>query len=307
MKRMYKQYIKIPENEKISDSILKSRIILSAIVILSCITVMISTAIAFFRVDMEKNYEMRSAVWDIAVEEKELGKVSSFYKCARTPEEGEWHEFTIYARGTASEGYCEIIIKSPDGKTDKYYTDIFTDETTVSIQAVSDCEIKFNPKWGNPVKRRSAKGPIVHSYTEPESEEPTTEGGETSTSSETTQGEEKQTESLSNTLGEASSGETETPSAGEPSMDNSGDSSTEGSSVTSGETSPSAGGSATTETTSTPTQPSGDGGSSSSSGDAPSGNSSSSESSSATGDDSASSSESFSASSEPSSGDGSSE
>ncbi len=303
MKRIYKQYIKIPENDKISDSILKSRIILSALVILACITVMISTAFAFFRIDMEKNYEMRSAVWNIAVEETSQGRVLSTYKCARTPEEGEMHEFILSARGsTATMGYCVIKITSPEGETKEYYTPSFkrNETRTIEIQAVAGCEIKFEPRWGKSVKYRTAElsgGTIIHSFTPPP-EEPTTEGGETSTSSETTQGEDKHTESLSKDSGGIPSSETVTPSTSEPSTDNSGEAPAESSSVTSGETSPSAGGSATTETTSTPTQPSGDGGSSSSS------NSSSSESSSATGDDSASSGESSAASS---SGDGGSE
>ncbi len=216
MKRIYEKYIKISDDKKISENIFKSRIILSVITILSSVAVMISTAFAFFNSNLTKDFTMHAAVWDVAVVETiSQERTSSSYMCTRTPEEGEMYEFTISRCGTATEGYCEIIITSPDGKTDKYYTNAFADEITVSIQAVAGCEIQFIPKWGIPGNNAFAalcNENISHSFTQPSSEETPAADGETSDSSQEADSGETGAGSELGTSGEASSGENETSS-----------------------------------------------------------------------------------------------
>ncbi len=214
MKRIYEKYIKISDDKKISENVFKSRIILSVITILSSVAVMVSTAFAFFNSNLTKEFTMHAAVWDVAVVETiSQERTSSSYMCTRTPEEGEMYEFTISRRGTATEGYCEIIITSPDGKTDKYYTNAFADEITVSIQAVAGCEIQFIPKWGIPGDNAFAalcNENISHSFTQPSSQETPVADGEISDSSQEADSGETGTGSELGTSGEASLGENET-------------------------------------------------------------------------------------------------
>lgn len=215
MKKLYKQYIKIPNDKKISDNVLKSRVILSLIVTLSCIAVMISTAFAFFRIDMEKNYAMRSAVWNIEVVETSYGRVSSVYECTRTPQEDEMHKFILSSRGTASKGFCVIIITNPDGDIEKYYTNSFTDKIAVSIQAVAGCKIKFVPKWGTPNNYghiNTCGGTIYHSHTPPPPplEETSDEDGEASKPSKSTESEDSSSSGSASSEPDTSSDKTDT-------------------------------------------------------------------------------------------------
>ncbi len=308
MKRIYEKYIKISDDRKIAENVFKSRIILSVITILSSVTVMVSTAFAFFNSNLTKDFTMHAAVWDIdVVETISQERISSSYKCIRTPEEGEMYEFTISPRGTATEGYCEIIITSPDGKTDKYYINTFADQITVSIQAVAGCEIQFIPKWGIPDNYGSAilcNESIFHSFTQPSSDETPAEDGEASDSSSETDSEETESGREFGASDETSSGENETSSdkaessddenelsgSGESLKENTGDSSEETSSPDSDESSssPESGqmGSSSSSDSSAPdsnssssNSPASDSSSSSSDSSAPGGSSSSSDSS----------------------------
>ncbi len=137
MKKLYEKYIKIPKDEIISESVFKSRILLSVIAILSCLTIMISTAFAFFNVSLTRNFEMYAAVWDVSVKEE-------------TKESDNLRKFILSSCGTATEGYCKIQITNPDNVTEEYYTTSFEGDIVVNIQSANGCKIEFFPMWGKP-------------------------------------------------------------------------------------------------------------------------------------------------------------
>ncbi|MBR5156625.1 MAG: hypothetical protein IKW59_02545 [Clostridia bacterium] len=209
MKKLYEKYLKVSENEKISDSVFKSRIILSVIAILACMTMMVSTAFAFFSSNTSKSFTMNAAVWDIDVKEKNYGRISSVYTCLQT--EGEVHEFTLSPCGTASQGYCIIEIKSPEGDVKEYCTTAFKGEKTLKIQAVAGCAISFIPRWGKPDNyniNELCGGNIIHSFTPPP-EETSEEDDKTDKSSETAVDGEKNAEKPSGASGGAVSDKTD--------------------------------------------------------------------------------------------------
>lgn len=185
MKGIYNKYIKIEHNEKISDRVFKTRIALSVIAIISCLTIMISTAMAFFNSNITQNFTMTAAKWDIRIENSQGDEIGGTYVCPAT--EDEIHEFVIFSSGTATNGYCIIKITDEDENTESYSTPVFKDKKTVKIQAVAGCKIKFIPKWGSPDdydidEADIVRGTIRHSFTPPPPEESPSDNGESSLS-----------------------------------------------------------------------------------------------------------------------------
>lgn len=283
MKKIYESHIKIPKDEKMSEKIFNTRITLSVIAILSCLTVMLSTAFALFNSNLTQEFTMSAAVWDVDVEERSFGEVLSVYTCP--PIEGEMHKFTIFSCGTATKGYCIIRIRDLEGEIKEYCTPPFTGNMYVNIQAVAGCEIRFVPRWGTPGNYGLydiCDGTITHSFTPPPEENSTEDGG-IGGSSTVTENDSSQTEgsvdSSGNTLSnevEVSSGITEASGSSntEPSgsIKTSGDSSSsqESLSSSSNESSVSSDGNISSVSgglsvlVSTPSQSSGDGSTSSS-------------------------------------------
>ena len=288
MRKLYERYIKIPNDAQISDSVLKSRILLSAIAILACLTIMLSTAFAFFSTNFKTDFStMVAATWDVYGSE--------------TAVEGEVHAYTLSSSGTATEGYCIITVTDKANKETMYYTGSFREEMTIKIQMTPDCKVDFDGRWGNPSKARIISklykdgDTIQHSFTP---EEPSNEKGKTGSAVEATG---KENTSLGASGGTAvnepdtSSNKTEeSGSTKEPgdssasSEENKDNTSAENSSsasdkdASSTENGTSSESSKENETTSTPAQSTSDGGPSASSGDTPSNAGASSESSSAT-------------------------
>lgn len=194
----------IHENEKISDNILKNRITLSIISILFCLTVMISSAFAFFNCNLKQEFTMRAAKWEILVEDANGNIVGPGYTCPPGVAD-EIHEFTISSIGTAEKGYCIINITNAANETETYYTNSFDDSITVKIQAIAGTKVQFAPYWGSPVNygvRSVSMGTIYHSFTPPPPEETLGEGssdnGDKSSSTGQSESGETSTESSDN-------------------------------------------------------------------------------------------------------------
>ncbi len=257
MKELYEKYIKITQDEKMTDGVFSMRITMSVIAILTCMTVMFSTAFAFFSSNLTKNFTMRAAVWDVFVTEESSGGVSNPYECPLVAD--EVHKFTISRTGaaTATEGYCEIRITGVDGVTESFYTASFDNEFKINIQAVEGTEIEFLPWWGKPANYDIISvfmdgDTFTHSYTEAEEADTASEDGdesvdETEDESEKTDTSEKNTdgsdsgENMSGDLGDSSS-ESSSSSEGS-STSESGSSSDDGSSSSNGDGGSSDGGS----------------------------------------------------------------
>lgn len=174
----------------------------------SCLTIMLSTAFALFSSKLTQNFTMQAAVWDVVVEEVTYGRVSPAYTCPET--EGEMHEFVISPRGTATRGYCIIKITDNDGNTETYYTPPFKNDKTIRIQAVAGCEIKFIPKWGNPDDYGHTvtySSSICHSFTPPPPEESVAEDGETIEAAQSTESGETQSDSSTDIFAESTPAE----------------------------------------------------------------------------------------------------
>jgi len=166
LKEFYKSYIKVTQDEKITDSVFNTRIILSVVAILACVTVMFSTAFAFFSTSMTEEFTMHAATWTLNISEIRSGSVLSSYTCPDTT--GEMHQFTLVPSGTATKGYCIISITNRAGMVQQYCTPAFTGTHHVSVQAVEGTIIEFLPQWGEPVDygiTNITGGTIYHSAT----------------------------------------------------------------------------------------------------------------------------------------------
>lgn len=252
MKKLYLKHLAIPENEKISDNIFNNRIAISIISILFCLTVMISSAFAFFNFNIKKDFTMQAAEWKIRVEDANKNDFGLDYICPSGVGD-EIHKFTIYRDGTAEKGYCVIKITNAADETETYYTDSFEEKINISIQAIAGTSVKFIPRWGKPVNygvRSVSTGTIYHSFTPPpeetsgEGSSDDSDGDSTAqqsdsveTSTEST--ENKSVDNISSTAednsspgeGEPSAPESESPA---PSKENSAPSTSESSSASNG-------------------------------------------------------------------------
>ncbi len=291
MKKIYRQYIKITNDKQISDIVFKSRVTLSVISILACLSIMLSTAFAFFSTDFKTNFTMIAATWDVDVEKRTV--------------ENEVYEYTLSSSGTASKGHCIIIVTDKENNETTYYTNSFCDEISIKIRMTDDCRVYFDARWGNPPKDRTndklyENGDIiVHpSYTPDKTSD---EKGKKGESSETTENKNSSSGSggitssetdISSDKGEASGGTSESSDLGKSSKESTENTSAETSSelsdksFSSTESNVNSESENENETTSTPAQSSDSGSTSQPTDDASSSSGSSSESSSVSGSES---------------------
>jgi hypothetical protein len=142
---------------------------------------MVSSAFALFSSSWNTDFTMEAAKWNVAIETPGGDWISrsTEYKCPET--ENEIHEFILTRTGSATSGYCEIIIDGAQGIA-KHYTGAFEDEMKVKIQAVAGTKVQFVPRWGKPAdyghKEVYRSGVLYYSHTEPPPPEDTSSGGE---------------------------------------------------------------------------------------------------------------------------------
>lgn len=141
MKKVYQEFIYVPKHSKIPDKVFDVRIALSMLIIVFCMTFMLSSAFAFFSDDVEAEVStLKGAYYTVNVD---LADSDGNYVTPLALE--DVHTFIISAEGTASTGYCEVEINGTS-----YYTHQITpgEELRLTVIAAADTKIKFIPQWG---------------------------------------------------------------------------------------------------------------------------------------------------------------
>lgn len=161
MNKLYKDNLHISNQNKVSDKLLRTRMLTSFLCIMVCMLAMISSAYAWFQMEVTSGgNELNGANYSLIVTASNAETCSAFedvedgryvYECGLVNEDK--HYFTFEAIGTASTGYCKIIISEiNDGEEscETYYTKQIAQGNSleVCIQAAQGCTIEFVPTWG---------------------------------------------------------------------------------------------------------------------------------------------------------------
>ncbi len=142
--------------DKLTEKEFRNRMIVSLLTILACITVMISSAFAFFYTGISThNTTIRGAHYAITVNQSE----NQTFTCPLTY--GDTHRFFLQPTGTATTGYCKVQVGERI-----YYTDPIPKGTsfTLTIRAAEGTIIRFTPQWGTPPEDTCGEW-IAHSVT----------------------------------------------------------------------------------------------------------------------------------------------
>ena len=139
--KVYKEFFCIPKNDKLSDKVFGCRMAVSLLSILVCLTVMVSSTLALFYMDVRTKFStIQSAYYSVTVNGEAPG---STYTCPLALDDR--HTFAIEADGTATTGYCVVEVGG-----DVYYTEPIPQDSslTLTVQAAKGVEITITPQWG---------------------------------------------------------------------------------------------------------------------------------------------------------------
>ncbi len=158
MKELYNKFLKITENEKITEQKFNIRILTSVFTIFLSIVMLCSTTLAFFTNNATTGIEtMKSAEYGAAIivekgqgENKTAETLTDYsYIC----QDKDLYTFGVKAEGTASTGYIEITVTAP-GQPDITLIKVLEPNTEppfkVILTADAGTKITFNPVWGTP-------------------------------------------------------------------------------------------------------------------------------------------------------------
>lgn len=159
MGRWFRMFLKQNDNEKISEHIFRTRMLMSVFCIFACLTAMFSSAYAWFIADIssEQNkvstahYSLEITAGDGSAAIDESYGVHTYLTDLSYKDE---HYYTLTAVGSASKGYCEILISDGQDGTkgvEKYRTSTIEqgESLEVCIRAAAGSKIEFIPVWGS--------------------------------------------------------------------------------------------------------------------------------------------------------------
>ncbi len=139
--KLYKELFYIPKHEKLPDKVFRCRMVLSLLTILACAVVMAASTFALFYSEVSTDTStIASAYYSVTVDSAENG----IYICPLAFEDK--YTFEIKADGTATTGYCKILV----GENVYYTEQILQGESLIlTVQAAEGTPIMFLPQWGD--------------------------------------------------------------------------------------------------------------------------------------------------------------
>lgn len=167
MKRLYQEYFHIPEDGKIREKVLFSRIAVAVIIMLIWMSAIGFTAYAYFACSvtsgentiMSATYGMETEIVDSDDSQTKL-EPSSQDGMTSTYEVGAGvYNITLTATGTATTGYCKIEVKGTE-KTVTLFTQQISPGGKISFTLVpnADATVVITPQWGTYVNRAAVVG-----------------------------------------------------------------------------------------------------------------------------------------------------
>ena len=176
MKRIYEEYLHVPEEGKIKEKVFIMRIAVAIVCMVCCLSAMGFSAYAYFTSSITSgtntiqaaSYRTEIIVANIAMENQTLTvEATKTENAIRTYalKAGQKYKVTITALGNASKGYCKIVVGDVnDANSLKYFTiPMSTDETESShvleftITCYEDADVHIITNWGGCSETDAAK------------------------------------------------------------------------------------------------------------------------------------------------------
>ena len=163
MKAFYDKFYRVYDDKKISDTVIIFRIIVTVIIILSCLAVMTFAGYAYYEYDlMIKVNTIQSATFEVNVTVSdnennpvEMEKRNGYY-IPKSEYLTKDKEYTVTISRTenssAETGYCRVRLFKGNNES-IFYTiqldaDTPTQEVTCTVNPSEDFKLKITPNWG---------------------------------------------------------------------------------------------------------------------------------------------------------------
>ncbi len=163
MKAFYDKFYRIYDDKKISDTVIIFRIIVTVIIILSCLAVMTFAGYAYYEYDlMIKVNTIQSATFEVNVtvadnenNPVEMEKRNGYY-IPKSDYLTKDNEYTVTISRTenssAETGYCRVRLFKGNNES-IFYTiqldaDTPTQEVTFTVNPSEDFKFQITPNWG---------------------------------------------------------------------------------------------------------------------------------------------------------------
>ena len=163
MKAFYDKFYRVYDDKKISDTVIIFRIIVTVIIILSCLAVMTFAGYAYYEYDlMIKVNTIQSATFEVNVtvadnenNPVEMEKRNGYY-IPKSEYLTKDKEYTVTISRTenssAETGYCRVRLFKGNNES-IFYTiqldaDTPTQEVTFTVNPSEDFKLKITPNWG---------------------------------------------------------------------------------------------------------------------------------------------------------------
>ena len=164
MKAFYDKFYRIYDDKKISDTVIIFRIIVTVIIILSCLAVMTFAGYAYYEYDlMIKVNTIQSATFEVNVtvadnenNPVEMEKRNGYY-IPKSDYLTKDKEYTVTISRTenssAETGYCRVRLFKDNNESIFYTIQLDADtptqnEVTFTIKPSEDFKLKITPNWG---------------------------------------------------------------------------------------------------------------------------------------------------------------
>ena len=163
MKAFYDKFYRVYDDKKISDTVIIFRIIVTVIIILSCLAVMTFAGYAYYEYDlMIKVNTIQSATFEVNVtvadnenNPVEMEKRNGYYipKSAYLTKDKEYTVTISRTENSSAEtGYCRVRLFKGNNES-IFYTiqldaDTPTQEVTFTVNPSEDFKFQITPNWG---------------------------------------------------------------------------------------------------------------------------------------------------------------
>ena len=150
---LYKKFVYVPKHAKLPDKVFRFRMVFSLLAILAYATFMVSFSFALFNSETStNNSSIASAYYTMTVTKDKAPLANGIYECSlESSVNADMHTFVLTASGTASTGYCEIIVRDKGDVNGVSYCTAQVkpnSSITLTVQAAPNTVIEFIPQWG---------------------------------------------------------------------------------------------------------------------------------------------------------------
>ncbi len=147
MKQFVKSIFEPSRDKNLTEKVFYAKLTASILSILFCVTMMISSAFAWFSAtETFPEHELVAASFSLSITDSSGFSVSESYLAPLRYE--DLHTFILTGTGTATGGYCKIVVESADAASEYYTTSIDKNTSTpVNIRASRGSIITFYPMW----------------------------------------------------------------------------------------------------------------------------------------------------------------